>query len=372
VFEEEFREARALLDGALAEGRPLSEEEESRYAELLATIERRSEGFDPRALRGPTTEGALETRAGSWLAAELRALTGSAGMGEALTPAQISTSFFDLLGPESALLRSGVTVIQTDRDELQVPRLKEDPAVDWFAPGAEITADDPDADVVTAVPRKLAGRVEIDNEVIADSAPSVLNILSMQLVRAIAGAFDRGAFEGTGTPPEITGLKNVSGIQTVSMGATGSVPDDLDPFADAIGMLAEQGAEATAIYMAARDWRTLSKLKEAPSGSNKPLLQESAGSGSQGIERRLYGVPVYIAPLSITDTAGASTDTSSAYVAEAAQIVAVLRQQAKVELDSSRLFDHDQSEVRITYRADVIVPNPKAVVRIVGLRPPTP
>jgi hypothetical protein len=42
---------------------------------------------------------------------------------------------------------------------------------------------------------------------------------------------------------------------------------------------------------------------------------------------------------------------------------------AEVELDRSRLFNIDASELRGKLRADLIVPNPTAVVPIIGVRP---
>jgi hypothetical protein len=44
-----------------------------------------------------------------------------------------------------------------------------------------------------------------------------------------------------------------------------------------------------------------------------------------------------------------------------------MRQDVRVELDRSRLFNSDQSELRAIMRADLVVPNPKAVVRIRGI-----
>ena len=41
--------------------------------------------------------------------------------------------------------------------------------------------------------------------------------------------------------------------------------------------------------------------------------------------------------------------------------VLVRRSEVSVELDRSRLFDRDQSELRGRLRADLIVPNPSAV-----------
>jgi HK97 family phage major capsid protein len=134
-------------------------------------------------------------------------------------------------------------------------------------------------------------------------------------------------------------------------------------------MLEEQNARATAIVMHPRNWRAAIKLRELTSGSNKPLLQESAGSGSQGIERAIYGVPVYLtSQLSVTETQGTSNDCGSAYVYEASEVVAVRREDARVEFDRNGLFDKDMTRVRAVSRWDLVAPNPEAVVRIKGIR----
>jgi HK97 family phage major capsid protein len=109
------------------------------------------------------------------------------------------------------------------------------------------------------------------------------------------------------------------------------------------------------------------KLKETGS-SNKPLVQDEAIADAP--RRSIYGVPVYLSSqLAVTETQGTATNASSAYVYQADQVVAVMRQDVRVERDSSRLFNSDSSELRAIMRADVVVPNPKAVVRILGVIP---
>jgi hypothetical protein len=57
------------------------------------------------------------------------------------------------------------------------------------------------------------------------------------------------------------------------------------------------------------------------------------------------------------------------YVYDPAQVIVVRRAETRVERDSSRLFNSDQSEIRAIARLDLVVPNPTAVVRSVGFRP---
>ena len=248
----------------------------------------------------------------------------------------------------------------TTRDALHIPRIDSDPGAAWTAEAAPITPSDPGYSDVVATPRKLASLQTISNELIADSNPDVVALLEMQVARALALKFDLGCFEGSGVPPEIRGLKNTAGIVVDS--SLAAAPTNLDVFATAIATLESNNAHATAIVMHPRSWGELSKLKQGTANNNMPLLMEQAGSAGQAVSRSIYGVPVYLtSQMSLTEGAGTET---SAYVFEAAQIIAVFRQDTTIQLDRSRLFNSDQSELRAILRADLIVPNPLAVVRI--------
>lgn len=367
----------SLLSRAADEARDLSVEESTEHQSRVAELRDLDDRIETllsdqvRELRAATvrTEGPIESRGGHALAAELRDLSGSGSTGGgAFTPSEFAGFFFDKLAAESVGLRSGFRVIRTGRDSLVVPRWTSDTTAAWTSEGAAISSTDADAGLITATPRKLAGLQALSNESISDSNPALLDVAASGLVRAVALKLDLGFFEGSGSAPEIRGLKNVVGITAQSMGAAGAVPTSLDPIADAIGALEAANANASVIVMHPRSWLTLSKLKEA-TGSNKALLQNSAGSGTQGILRSLYGVPVLLSSqLSITETVGANSDCSSVYVYEADQVVAVIRDDVRVERDSSRLFNVDKSEIRAIMRADLVVPNPAAVVRITGVR----
>lgn len=118
-----------------------------------------------------------------------------------------------------------------------------------------------------------------------------------------------------------------------------------------------------------RDWGRLIALKDA-TGSERPLLVDAAGTPTEGPRRSIYGVPVHLtSQLPTTETQGSSgTVCSSSYVVQADQVVVVRRSDIEVTVDSSRLFNSYQSEVRAVGRFDMVVPNPAAVVRIKGLK----
>jgi HK97 family phage major capsid protein len=370
---------KALVDKAESESRELSRSERARFEEIdgeIRDLDRRiarvaarngdADTFEARASQARF--GARTTRdLGEWLASETRDLFGSTGGGQYVVPTEYLSTVFEFLAAESVGLKSGFNVLEAHRAELQLPKVTSDAASAWVAEGEEIVSDDPGLEPITATPRKIAAMTALSNEIIADSNPAVLGIVMRSLLRSLARKLDAGFFEGSGTAPEIAGLREQAGL-SVSMGTDGGTLDDLDPIAEAMALLSEANTEATAVVMAARTWGDLLKLRE-DSTSLKPLLGESAGSPTEGIRRSLFGVPVYLTSISVDETQGTSADASSVYVYNAGEVYAVRRQEARVDLDRSRLFNFDKSELRAISRWDMVVPNPEAVCRIVGVRP---
>jgi HK97 family phage major capsid protein len=366
--------ADALITRAADEQRDLTPDEFRSHADTLGQLRevddrvetlRDDEVRELRAAAARPAVGAAGDQAGEML---MRAISEASGIGAAATPPEYAASFWDRLVPQSVLLQSGVQVVQTSRDSLVIPRITADPSAAWTSEGATITASDPGADTLTATPRKLAALVRAGNESLADSSPSIGEMLNRQMARSLALSFDLGAFEGSGTAPAIRGLKNVVGIQATSTaGANGALLADLDLIADALGLLDAANAAGGAIVMHPRTWAKLSKIKEL-TGSVVPLLNGAVGGVVDGVRRSLLGVPVYLsAQLSITETQGTSNVASSIYVYDPTQVVVVRRQDVAIEVDSSVYFASDETAIRAIMRADVVVPNPLAVVRIAGV-----
>lgn len=317
---------------------------------------------EDRAAR-PDTEPTIEQRVldavRSVAKGESRSLTTTSAA--AIAPPELSNFLFDRLRPASVALRAGIRVVTTGRDTVQWPKLVADMTPGWYQELQAITPTDPAFATLTATPRKLAALAQVSNEVVDDSDPAIIDVLTAHIATVLGLKLDLAAFEGSGTAPEIRGLKNIAGIQTTSMGANGGAVTSLDTFSDAIALLEAVNARAGAIIMAPRTWNTVRKLKDTTS---RPLL----GDGAQATAANILGVPVYVTgQLSVTETQGTATTASSIYVFDPGQIVLVRRADTSIELDRSRLFNQDASELRGTLRADLLAPNPAAVVRIVGV-----
>lgn len=263
---------------------------------------------------------------------ETRSLTTTSA--DAIAPPELSSFLFDKLRASSVALQSGIVVIPTDRESIQFPKVTADVNPAWYAETDLILPGDPTLVTLTATPKKLAHIVELSNEVIDDSEPSIVNVLNGHLATVLGLKLDRAIFEGTGTGDEPLGLANVAGIQT------GPAPSTYDAFIEAVGML--QAVNAPGPYVAVGPPSVFTELALLKNGT----LAEQLPAPAQ------------------MPTVYASTQVASVYVYSASQVVLVRRQDATIELDRSRLFNQDMSELRGKLRADVLAPNPQAIVEL--------
>lgn len=347
----------AIVDRASAKGRNLTRSEAAEFARLDALLDDLDAPTRATPLRERSTTSTASDALARWFL-ESRSMT-EGGPEGVIVPAAYRPILFDRLAGESVGLASGFTVIPTDRDEVHIPKITSDASAAFYNEGAEIDDSGPGLDEVVARPRKLAARVTFSNELRDDSSPAIVSQLFWNLSRSLGLALDAAFFSGWGQAPEIRGLANIEGISEVPL--EGASLADLDPFADAIGELEAANANPTAIVMHPTAWRSLMKIREA-SESNRPLITVEGGGVASATRRSIFGLPVYLtAQLPIED------GQTTMWVYDAPQVLAIRREQLRIEVDSSRLFHQDSSEIRAVSRWDLAVPNPAAVAKITGV-----
>jgi HK97 family phage major capsid protein len=181
--------------------------------------------------------------------------------GSAFAPPEQNQQFFSYLAAQSVALASGVRVIRTNRAALDIPRVNADVSANWTSEASEVTPSDPSADLIVAVPKKLAALTFVSNELVEDSNPDVMTMIAEGLARSMSLKLDLAFLMGSGTAPEPRGLRNVAGISTVSLGANGGSLTSLDALLDGFAALASANASPTAIFAHPRSWSALTKIK---------------------------------------------------------------------------------------------------------------
>jgi len=321
-------------------------------------VEDRAQQAEQRSVEDRIGDALRDVRKG-----ETRSLTTAASV----SPGELSVTLFDRLRAASVVLGTGIKTLTTEADSVTYPTLSGDVVPAWYAEASAIAPTDPTFATLTAVPRKLAALTQFSNEVLDDSDPSIASVLNDHLLTTLALKLDAGLLEGTGTAPEIRGLKSIAGTQTIAAAANGQAPT-LDNFADAIALLEAVNVprERIRIVMAPRNVGTLRKLKASTAGSYLWSADPSSTSPAS-----IFGVSVVAsAQLATNETQGTSgAVANSAYVYDTQSLVYVQRSPIEIELDRSRLFNSDQSEMRAKLRGDLISPTPTGIVRVTGLLP---
>jgi HK97 family phage major capsid protein len=173
---------------------------------------------------------------------------------------------------------------------------------------------------------------------------------------------DQQLIEGTGTPPQLNGLHTLAGVQTM---ASAAIMANFDWAFDALALLEGVGGTPAAWFMASRTYAQIRKLKKGASDVT-PVMGANVGP-SKVSPNTLFGVPMFHSnQVSITDAPGTAT---AVHLLGVGSTVYVNRQSPVVEVDRSRLFNSDQSEIRIKTRGNLIAAIPNGIVRVTGLLP---
>lgn len=263
---------------------------------------------------------------------------------DAFTPYAFGKLLNKALEAEAVALKTS-TVVQTDKVGMTFPIWESDPAVNWLAELATITATDGSTGGVTVIPSKVGGITRLSNELADDSSPEVAELAVGGLVNQIAHAVDT-AFVGNTTTNGPSGLQSIS-YSTIDTGASIT---NLDPFIAAIYKARSVGAKLTSWVMDPTVAEAVQKIKRTTEGSNETLIEFSANG-----ELSICGLPVHTLPAVDANTLfwGIPKD----------RVVTVLRKDAEVDRSSDSGFYNDALDVRAITRVGIGFLHPAAVVR---------
>ncbi len=164
--------------------------------------------------------------------AERRAMLGGTDTsgGYLLTP-QASSIFVDLARSASVCMSAGALTLPMDSPEMTIARLTGDPSAAWRAEGQRIVASQQSFDRVTLRSKTLAAIVPVSVELWEDSA-NIAQIIEGSLRAQLGLQLDRAILRGAGAANEPLGIKNTSGVNTVT--SVGAI-DDYQEITTAIG-----------------------------------------------------------------------------------------------------------------------------------------
>lgn len=267
-------------------------------------------------------------------------------------PPELSTLLWDRLRDDSIVLRSGVRIVTTSREELRWPMLTGDVTADFYNELEEIAESDPTfADFVIA-PKAIKALVRGSSEAFEDSDPDLLRLVQAHLQTILALKLDRECLVGNAAKGFL-GLTQAAGTQTI---AVGGALANWDPILKAVGLLAEQKVPGPYAVLAHPRVVTALGLVKELSNSQVGLAKPAAA-------------PNVFTSGQMTVTTGASPSTT-VIVYSPSQVVLARRRDVTVEVDRSQEFSSDAVLVRGKVRAALGVPRPEAIVKLTGVAAP--
>lgn len=265
ALHEAYRELKAILDKAEAEGRDLTPEEAMQAHRLEAKIEalsalRFGDG-DAREVRLAGLADVMRGLAGlPTQRAETRQLLAGSGSGSVLVSDYVARQFFDNVRAATVTAQAGVRVFNIEGHTARIPKVDSDPAVAWLSEGAQVGTSDPTLSAVELNPKVLATIVRVSRILLEDSGGLAEEIVERTLTRAVATELDRVVLGGSGSGAEPRGILNTTGIGSTALSAA---PTSWDDLLDAAGAVREQNFEPTAMIVHPSVATLFSKFKDS-------------------------------------------------------------------------------------------------------------
>ncbi|WP_265529099.1 phage major capsid protein [Sphingomicrobium marinum] len=291
--------------------------------------------------------------------AERRALSeGTDSAGGFTVPTPLAAWYIDKLRKASVVVRAGARTVPMESETLAIARLESDPVMAWRVENAAITQNDVTFGAVSLQAKSLAGSIKVSRELLDDSL-NVARILENAFIQSAALEFDRACLFGSGSSNEPTGLKNISGINSVSMGTNGAAPSDYDKIIDTIYELqADNAGDPTAMIWSPRTARDYAKLKDA---DNNPLR----------VPEMVASVPKLATnAVPVDETEGTATDASSILMGDFSRMLIGLRTNVRLEANPYIYQENHQIGFFCWMRGDVQVEHAVSFAELTGNIPP--
>lgn len=295
---------------------------------------------------------------GSWKDAEneRRAMAeGTLSSGGYLVPTILSSEIIDKARNQAAVLSAGARLFPMASQTVDVAKWTGDPTPGWHSEAGTISPSDGTLGRVRLQAKALTGLTVLSRELLDDATG-----IDEQLAQAFAAQFaltiDKAALYGSGSAPEPLGIKNTSGITTLSMGTNGAALTNFDPLVDAVGTLRDSNERGVnGIIYSPRTERALGKLKDS---TDQPL---NAPEYLAGIAR--YSTNQI--PNNVTQ--GTSSAASDMFTADWSQLLVGVRTDLQIQVLTERYADTGQVGILCWWRGDVAVARPAAFAITVGI-----
>ncbi|HEL3735853.1 TPA: phage major capsid protein [Stenotrophomonas maltophilia] len=360
--------------GTMSEGERLRDTEGRQIGTLLtasdlqnqATIARRLNamrpdggGFnngDDQVSLSDFIRGVANMRTSDGVRAALSEGTNTAG--GYTVPTVLMPGILNALVPASSVLSAGanVAVLDTSASSFSIAAVDTIPTPAWRQEHGQVAESEPAFRAVKVTPQSLAFRFKISRELLADSLGGLDAALRTAIAQAFAKEIDRASLMGSGTEPEIRGLRNIPGINKLPMGTNGAPITDWRQFIRARRLITEANAPAPDVaILSPREDETMSLLVDT---TGQPLRRPEALSNWKFLTT---------SQIPTNETVGTATNAAAIYVGGFQMFTIYMRESVSIQLLKELYAETGEVGFICHTRLDVASAYPKAFTVIEGV-----
>jgi len=354
------------------------------FNERLVLLETKVEDIDQRTHKGKISLPGLEDEkqkfslfkaikaiiANDWTGAEFEREvfmntkdlnTGTGSQGGYLVPAEAITDMIEMLRANSVVMAAGATVMDNlSGSPVEIPKQTGGATGYWVAENAAITASDPTFGQIQLTPKQAAALIVLSNRLLRLSNPSVEDMIRKDLAQTIALLIDYAALRGTGGN-QPTGVSQVSGINTIAIGANGG-DFTFDHYADMEYELEADNALRGSLAFITHP-KIVSKLKK------QKVAQFSGDTGGDYVvvpmaDNKIEEITGYkwltTTQLPTNLTKGTSTDCTEVYFGNWQELIIGQWGGLEIKASEDAAFANNQLWIRVIQEVDIAVRHPES------------
>jgi HK97 family phage major capsid protein len=268
--------------------------------------------------------------------------------GGVTVPTRVAGYWIDKLRNTSVILRSGVQVIEFNDGVFKLPMLSGSNTPGVVAENTAIAMGDTDWTGLTFTPVGYKDLQSASNEILADSALPLRNVLADMMVRNIAAKIDTDAINGTGTG-SLKGILAAGNNTKTTLGAALT----WDAVYDAYAAIEATGAQPSVILASPDAAAALRKAKASTAGTYL------AGNVSDAPPGTAMGLPLLVS---------GSFPAKSVVVMAADRVYLGRRQDFLLSVSTEFLYDKDAVAFRATTRfAGLVAAEATSIQWVLGI-----
>ena len=189
--------------------------------------------------------------------------------------------FVDVLRNKLVMGQLGARILTGLSSNIDLPRKSTASTIGTVTEIGSASETAPATAKVTLSPKRASAYVEVSKQALIQSALSLEAMIRDDLVMGAAVHIENQCFNGTGTAPQMTGIRYTANIGTVVAGSNGAAPA-WSHMVDLESACANANAEPDMLAGYALNTKTRGKLKQTQLGTNLPFIWQNSGQPVNG------------------------------------------------------------------------------------------